>query len=278
MEVVTGSFGKFLVYVMKTSFGAVLSLFLSGVLSGFGVAALFKKPKGQEGGAKMWLWKVVVTFSLALAFLSISVAVGKMDIVTHYWPMFVIGLIVGLFLRLFPVFTASSMSVLMIIIIVLACSLVWTLKAFTGKTAVVEVTVSNVRQETAGRVSTLLVRNVDKGTQETYEVCGSKWGISASVALMEDWLIFFGGKTYYRLNSIVGVDGGTIRRQDFHDFSQPAWEELWDHLERNEGTIPGIRAVYEDIVLKTPVPGRTYRIFVDNDGAVVPELIHEAKP
>jgi hypothetical protein len=273
-----GSFGKFLVYLIDTSFGGVLCLFFSGLLAGLGLSALFKGAKVEGENSRRLNWRIGIILGMSLVFLIAALAAGKVELAAYYWPIFLLGLLIGLFLRLFPAVTSGITFVLAVLVLVLLCSLVMTFRAFTGKTAVLEVAVREVRQEGRGRITTLVVTDIEDDRKETYRIEGTKWGISANVAVLDNWVLFLGGKTYYRVNSIVGVDQATIKRQSFYSSSQPTWDELWEEVEMREGKIPGVRAVYEDIVLKTPVEGRVYRIYVDNDGGVVPELIRETKP
>jgi len=281
MEFISGSFGKFLVYLARTSFGGVMCLFLSGVLTGLAAASLFKRPRGDDE-KKGKPWRIIVTFGFALLFLVISLACGKADVVIGYWPMFVAGLVIGLFMRLFPVAGSSVTGVLALLVVILLLSLVWTFKAFTGKTAVLEVRITNVRQDGDVKVTMLNVKDLKKETEKDYKIRGNMWGISANVAVMKDWVVMLGGRTYYRLNSVVGLerigrDRLVMKHQNFHPSSQPAWDELWTFGEKNEGKLPGVRAVYGEIVTKTPVEGRVYRFYVDNDGGIVPELIKDVK-
>ncbi len=81
-------------------------------------------------------------------------------------------------------------------------------------------------------------------------------------------MVFLGGKTYYRLNSIIGATDTALDQRIIDTTS----ESLWTELEQNEDHFPGIRAVYENIVLKEPEVGREYTVYVDNDGSIVPEL------
>jgi hypothetical protein len=149
--------------------------------------------------------------------------------------------------------------------------LFWTFHAFTGKTAVLKVEVQKVE----GTAITLRVTDLKKGGTRTFEVTGDKWGISANVALVKDWVVLLGGKTYYRLNSVVGLDmDGTQGDYYTYPFDEMT-DGMWNELERHEDRLPGIRSVYEDVVLKQPIEGRTYTIYVDNDGSIVPELEHD---
>jgi hypothetical protein len=278
MQLIMGSFGKFLVYLIKTSFGGAVSLFFSGLLAGLGISSLFKGPKPEvEDQIQRRKWRLIIVFGLSGVLLAVAMAVGGTQLAAWYWPLFLIGFMIGLFLRLFPLVTSGVTFVLAVLLIVLLFSLVLTFHAFTGKTAILEVDITKVGQEDGTRVSTLVVTDLIEEEKRTFEVQGTKWGVSANLAVMDNWVMLLGGRTYYRLNSIVGVSEATIKRQSFHCGTQPTWDELWIKLEAKEGKIPGVRAVYEEMILKPPVPGRVYRIYLDNDGGMVPELIRERK-
>ncbi len=184
----------------------------------------------------------------------------------EYWWIPGTGVILGVVWTLSHGWIMVGLGILILLCVFFFGAFLWTLHAFTGKTPILDVKV----KKTADDQSTISLETYDKkrNVKKTYIVEGTKWGISANVVLFSNWIVFWGGKTFYRLHSVVGVAENRLDKNYIHGNSQL----LWDEFEKSEGTIPGVRAVYEDLLLKRPIDGREYTIYIDNDGALVPEL------
>ncbi|OIQ00428.1 hypothetical protein AUK40_00165 [Candidatus Wirthbacteria bacterium CG2_30_54_11] len=267
MEWINRSYGQLLVYLFQTSFAGVMSLFGAGFFLGWFAVGYIRgvevvaagKIEKRRGG---WL-KLI----LGIGLLSAAVGAQGASFVGDYWPVLLFGLLTGIVFPLAHLVTVSALGLLILGCAFLLVILSWTLHAFTGKTAILQVRVRSIENTTEQQRISLIVTDLRTKDEAIYYVNGDKWGVSANVVLFEDWVVFLGGKTYYRLNSIVGATDTTLDRRVIDTASEPLWQEL----EQNEEHFPGIRAVYENIILKEPSVGSEYTIFVDHDGSLVPE-------
>ncbi|HNT29424.1 MAG TPA: hypothetical protein PKL83_00550 [bacterium] len=272
MTTIMQQFGKLTVYLVSIPIAQLILLFIAGWFAGWFLHAYLKgtevvvagKIEKHRGG-----WTRLIMAGIALLF---ALLTGGSGTLLSHWHLLVLGCLIAFLFFRFRWWAVGAVGLLLLLSFFLAGLLFWTLHVFTGKTAVLEVKVRS--EETRGRDEaqytriSLIVKDLEKGTENIYYVNGDKWGISANVVLFDDWVVFLGGKTYYRLNAIVGATDTTLDMHAIDEFSQPLWEEL----ETNETSLPGVRAIYEDIVLKSPVVGREYVIYIDNDGALVPEV------
>lgn len=205
-------------------------------------------------------------YYVAAALFVLSMFLAGKDMLKS-WYLVAFGLAIGLVWNNSHGLVLGATGLLAVLCVVLFTLFLWTWHAFTGKTPILEVMVKNVKEE-QGQIIYLQVKDIKKKTEKIFSVRGDKWGISANVVLFENWVIFLGGKTFYRLNHVVGMGEERIDKQALDEGSQ----KLWQEFEKSEAKLPGVRAVYEDMCLKQPMEGRLYTIYVENDGALVPEL------
>ena len=249
----------------------VITLFLAGWFLGGFFYNFLKVTALLRGGApsfdiKDWIRLILGILFLILAF----VFGGGLGIFVDFFLVFLIAFVVSVLFKTFKVYAVGLMGLLIFAVIFLFLSLFWTLTQFTGKTAVLEVKVENVERLNNGeKLITLEVEDLQNGGTKTYTVEGDMWGVSGNVLLFDDWVVFFGGKTYYKMNSIVGMSETRIDREPLDEVSF----ETWKKIEENEDRLDWfLRAVYQDTVTKSPFEGESYTIYVDNDGSLVPEL------
>jgi hypothetical protein len=141
-------------------------------------------------------------------------------------------------------------------------------RAFTGETEIATVKALAVSD---GRMR--LEVQPEGRPSEMVDLDGDQFAPVVKVVIFDDFWVFLGAKTWYRLVGLVSF----TTRGGMPVQSATAWvlpnptgisEALWTRFEENEERIPGVKTVQTELVLKKARSLGSWSIRVQNDGGV----------
>jgi hypothetical protein len=139
------------------------------------------------------------------------------------------------------------------------------LHAFTGETEIATVRVLSVE------ASSMRLQLVPRGDEPVLlTMKGSSFSPIVRVVIFNDYLVFFGARTWYRFEGMTSFDD-SLRQQDTDfRFARPPGisERLWKLFETYEAWIPGVKTAQTELAVKRARELSTYGIMVQNDGGV----------
>jgi hypothetical protein len=142
--------------------------------------------------------------------------------------------------------------------------------AFTGETEIARVKVESIKDD--------IIRYDFMPVGEEPEVVvakGVNFAPEVKLIIFDDFLVFFGAKTWYRFDALLHYDPSksTATQTVFNRYPlkrvQGISEALYNFVIQNQDVIPGIKTVQGQITYAVPIAaGQTYVITVQNDGGV----------
>jgi hypothetical protein len=163
-----------------------------------------------------------------------------------------------------PILVLSSLLVIMVMLFFQAIT------AFTGETEIARLKVLSLKDE-GMKVELSLPGNPKS---ELVDLQGEYFAPVAKIVVFDDYLVFFGARTYYRflgLSSFKAAKTGEIPVQaTIYNLARPSGlsETVYSFFEQNEKSIPGVKTVQMDMNVKRARELETYRVMVQNDGGV----------
>ncbi|MBN1798319.1 MAG: hypothetical protein JW822_07065 [Spirochaetales bacterium] len=170
------------------------------------------------------------------------------------------------FKRLFGI----PFAVLFILLIVTAVLFLQAIVAFTGETEIARVRVDAVKDGIIKYELTLAT-----GEKELVVTEGVNFAPEAKLIIFDDFLVFFGAKTWYRFDAMLHYDPAKSSATEVtfnrHPIKRPQGitEAVYNFVLENQEIIPGIKTLQGQITYPISVrEGSTYIITVQNDGGV----------
>jgi hypothetical protein len=142
--------------------------------------------------------------------------------------------------------------------------------AYTGETEIAKLKVLSLKENQMK----LELSMPGNPRSELVNLEGEYFAPVAKIVIFDDFLVFFGARTYYRflgLSSFKTAKTGEIPVQAaIYNFSRPSGlsETVFSFFEQNEKSIPGVKSVQMDMNLKKAKELDTYRVMLQNDGGV----------
>ncbi len=181
MEWINQSYGQLLVYLFKTSFAGVLSLFASGFFLGWFTVVFIRGTEVVVAGHIEKRRSGWIRLGIGIVLLGTAFASHGASFLGGYWPVLAGGFLTGILFSLSHLLTFSAIGLLLFGCGFLLVVLSWTLHAFTGKTAILQVRVRSIENTTATQRLSLIVTDLRTDTETIYYVNGEKW---ASVPML----------------------------------------------------------------------------------------------
>jgi hypothetical protein len=146
------------------------------------------------------------------------------------------------------------------------------LNAFTGETEIARVRVLDVEDQ---RMKVEIIPTRGEGAITWLD--GTYFAPVVRVVIFDDYVVFLGVKTWYRLDGITSFEmertgsGAQVRQQEGgYYFPSPSGvtEKLWEVYERYDSRIPGVRTVQVEMDLKRGRELSVYSLRIQNDGGL----------
>ena len=172
-------------------------------------------------------------------------------------------------------FRKSIGAPLLILSFLAVLSLIWFLQAFSSFTGEREIATVRVL-DTGGGAMKLEVSRHERDTV-IVNLKGDYFAPVVKEVIFDDWYVFLGAKTWYRLEGItafsfVKEDGRSVLKQTdagyYFPFPTGMSEKLYGYYEKYERYIPGVKTVQIDISAKRARKMATYGLMLQNDGGV----------
>ncbi|MBN1411893.1 MAG: hypothetical protein JW969_13675 [Spirochaetales bacterium] len=255
-------------------------IMLSGIFFGAAISRITRFLPGDERREKArnrkWIFASLY-FSLCVVFFLCGLLIpGPRKILDIRLIYFFTGAAVFSFIIVrfkkaigLPVLILSSLFIIALLLFFQAVT------AFTGETEIARIKVLSASDN---RMKLELTVPRDPGP-ELVAMDGDYFSPVAKIVVFDDFLVFFGARTYYRfigLTSFVSdSEGGIPKQATVYNFSHPLGlsETIYNFVEENEQSIPGIKTVQVDMSLKKARELGTYAVMIQNDGGV--EIIVE---
>jgi hypothetical protein len=139
------------------------------------------------------------------------------------------------------------------------------IRSFTGETQIAAVKVVNAAS------SEMTLELVPRGRDPVLVTMkGVYFAPIVKVVILDDLLVFLGGKTWYRFEGLTSFDA-SLRQQesDYRFRDAPGMtERVWAFFEAHEASIPGVKTAQIEMTLKKARALATFDIRVQNDGGV----------
>ena len=148
-----------------------------------------------------------------------------------------------------------------------------TLTSFTGETEIAKLHVLKVKEN---EINMELV--LPDNRYKMLKIKGEYFAPVVKVIIFEDFLVFFGAKTWYRFTGIM-----TFPKENESEILMPMESfnlekeygisrNIYQFIEEYEEFIPGIKSVQREVVQKKAKKLTSYSIRVQNDGGVIVEI------
>lgn len=177
----------------------------------------------------------------------------------------------GLFFLAFR-FRKSFGVVFFLLLLALAATVflfVQSLNAFTGETEIARVRVLAVEEDGPERSMTLELAS-PQADSRVVRLRGVYFAPVVRVIIFEDYLVFLGGRSWYRFEGLTSFDED-FRQQDIELFFSHGFgisRALWDFYERHEQEIRAVKSVQVEMDLKKVREFVSYSLMLQNDGGL----------
>ncbi len=252
-------------------------VFLASVALGMAVsrATTSTAKKKEPERAKAWKWTffclyLSAAFLLALAAVFIPGPSKLLDVRLLWLALATAG--VTFFAFRFKKAVGIPVVLLAAALVIMTGLFLQSVHAFTGETEI-----AKVRVISANASAMKLELVPASGEPEMLSMEGDYFAPIVKVVIFNDFWVFLGSKTWYRFEGItsfreVDENGRLTLHQGNTDyyFPKPSGisDSLFRYMEKNEGRIPGIKAVQISLDGKRAREFSSYSIRVENDGGV----------
>ncbi|MBN2440907.1 MAG: hypothetical protein JXJ04_06165 [Spirochaetales bacterium] len=253
--------------------------FLSALSLGAGISRVtrFIKVKENLEKAKNRKWiEVCICFSFSILFAICSIIVpGARELVNiNYLYVYLILAVISFLGFRFKKTCGIPFLFLTILCFILFLLFFQALTSFTGETEIAQLHVFRVKDN-----STTMELILPDGSDNVLEMKGVYFAPVVKIIILDDLLVFFGGKTWYRFVGIITYpeekESEILIPADKFELPAPPGIPfgLYKFVETYEHYIPGIKSAQQEVVQKKAVKMTSYSIKVQNDGGVIVEVM-----
>ena len=138
-------------------------------------------------------------------------------------------------------------------------------RSFTGETQIATVRVISTD------ASSMRLELVPRGGDTTLlSMKGDYFAPIVKVVILDDLLVFLGGRTWYRFEGMTSFDTNLRQQDSDYRFARAPGiaESVWAFFEANETRIPGVKTAQIEMTMKRARDLASFDIRVQNDGGV----------
>jgi len=186
-----------------------------------------------------------------------------------------ISLLLQLFTRSFGTLLGICVALLALVVFLFIRSLT----AFTGR-----VLIANIYAQAAdGEEMRLFVEPQNDslpGQDQAFAVTlqGERFGLIVYQVVFSDIAVFVGAKTQFAWLGMTSF-GAEFDQKTVELFPDALSRKgIFENLERREISLPFVRSVQADISTKIALPGRSYAVWIENDGGVTITALDDKEP
>ncbi len=248
-------------------------VFLAAVFLGAAVASATRRTRHRRDPEKARHRKWVsfcILLSVAVLLALAALFIPGPQLILNPALLYVAGGTALLSFAAFRFRKAMGIPVLVLaILLVAALGLFFqSLRAFTGETEIAKVRVISTE---GSRMKLELLPS--QGAAQVLTMEGEYFAPVVKVVIFSDLYVFLGAKTWYRFEGLISnrYKGGDLANlEPEHRLEQPYGisESLYELFARYDNSIPGVKTVQTEIVLKKARELAAYSIRVQNDGGV----------
>jgi len=250
-------------------------IFMVSILTGYSLSKLttsVKKARNPEK-AKNRKWVIIyISLSIAIVLALCAIFVPGPEKILDAGLLTFFIIMSPLFFLAFRFKKAVGIAFVSVFVLLIIAILLFiqALVAFTGETEIAQVKVISIRDE---RIKYELIPSQREPV--LVEIDGINFAPEVRLIIFDDFLVFFGAKTWYRFEAMQHKDpqksGETVTTFNRYPLktAQGLPEAIYNFVVNNSILFPGIKAIQGQITYPEPVRElTTYSIRVQNDGGV----------